>query len=245
MKTGLFTLVSTEHLTPKVALLHFSGNTDAISVPGQFVTVSLPGFFLHRPFSVLDWGPGWLELMVEQVGPVTAQLQHLAVGSTLEITTGLGNGFSLKDSGKAPLLIGGGSGIAPLLGLAKRLFDSGAAFSTVLGFRSAEDVCCVERFESCSGSLKVYTEDGTAGQKGRVTDAKVLQRCSMFYACGPKAMLQAVCQITDAPGELSLDVRMGCGFGACMGCSIRTVSGMRRVCKDGPVFRKEDLLWEV
>ena len=227
MKTGLFTLVSTEHLTPKVALLHFSGNTDAISVPGQFVTVSLPGFFLHRPFSVLDWGPGWLELMVEQVGPGTAQLQHLAAGSTLEITTGLGNGFSLKDSGKAPLLIGGGSGIA------------------VLGFRSAEDVCCVERFESCSGSLKVYTEDGTAGQKGRVTDAKVLQRCSMFYACGPKAMLQAVCQITDAPGELSLDVRMGCGFGACMGCSIRTVSGMRRVCKDGPVFRKEDLLWEV
>ena len=157
MKTGLFTLVSTEHLTPKVALLHFSGNSDAISVPGQFVTVSLPGFFLHRPFSVLDWGPGWLELMVEQVGPGTAQLQRLAVGSTLEITTGLGNGFSLKDSGKAPLLIGGGSGIAPLLGLAKRLFDSGAAFSTVLGSLYGRRYCRSEGpCHGCKGSAALF-----------------------------------------------------------------------------------------
>lgn len=244
MKTGSFTLVSTAQLTPKAALLRFSGNTDEITVPGQFVAVSLPGFFLRRPFSVLDWGPGWLELLVEQVGRGTALLHQFTAGSVLEITTGLGNGFSLEDAGDAPLLIGGGTGLAPLLGLAERLSRSGTAMNVVLGFRSADDVCCLERFESCSDSLTVYTEDGTAGVEGRVTDAEALQHCSKFYACGPQAMLQALCRSSSAPGELSLDVRMGCGFGACMGCSIRTISGMKRVCKDGPVFRKEELLWE-
>ena len=224
--------------------MRFSGNTDAIKAPGQFVTVTLPGFFLRRPFSVLDWGHGWLELLVERVGQGTSCMHGLSAGAALAITTGLGNGFRLDDAGDAPLLVGGGTGLAPLLGLAHRLADSGLRPGVVLGFRTAEDVCCLELFESCTQNLTYYTEDGTAGLQGLVTDAESLRACSKFYACGPQAMLRALCETCDAPGELSLDVRMGCAFGACMGCSIRTASGMKRVCKDGPVFRKEELLWE-
>ena len=244
MKTGTFILVNSSQLTPNVARMRFSGNTDAITVPGMFVTVSLPGFFLHRPFSVFDWGPGWLELLVERVGGGTSLLHEFASGHPLEIMTGLGNGFSLDDAGDRPLLVGGGTGLAPLLGLARRLSDSGTEPDVILGFRSAEDVFCIDLFESCARDLACYTEDGTAGIQGRVTDSEALHCCSKFYACGPDAMLRSLCKTSKSPGEVSLAVRMGCGFGACMGCSVKTVTGMKRVCKEGPVFRKEELLWE-
>ena len=244
MKTELYTLVSSLRLTAKVSLLRFSGNTEAITAPGQFAAVSLPGFFLRRPFSVFDWGPDWLELLVENVGQGTNLLQQMNPGCRFEIMTGLGNGFSMEDTGNSPLLIGGGTGLSPLLSLAKRLTASGIIPKVVLGFRTSGDVCCLDRFEACSESLTVYTEDGSFGLLGLATDSELLKSCGKFYACGPQAMLRALCTCCEAPGELSLDVRMGCGFGACMGCSIRTVSGMKRVCKDGPVFRKEELLWD-
>ena len=244
MKTELYTLVSSLRLTAKVSLLCFSGNTRSITAPGQFAAVTLPGFFLRRPFSVFDWGPGWLELLVENAGPGTRLLQELEPGSKLEIMTGLGNGFSTEDAGEDPLLIGGGTGLSPLLALAKHLSLSGITPRILLGFRTSGDVCCLDRFEAYSDCLTVYTEDGGFGLRGLVTDSDLLQSCSKFYACGPQAMLRALCARCEAPGELSLDVRMGCGFGACMGCSIRTASGMKRVCKDGPVFRKEELIWD-
>ena len=244
MKTGLFTLVSTEHLTPKVALLHFSGNTDAISVPGQFVTVSLPGFFLHRPFSVLDWGPGWLELMVEQVGPGTAQLQRLAVGSTLEITTGLGNGFSLKDSGKAPLLIGGGVGVPPLYYLAKKLREQGKEVSVILGFNKKDEIFIEKEFIDLGCKVLVTTADGSYGTKGFVSDVMDEVEYSYFYTCGPLPMLKAVNNKAESEGEFSFEERMGCGFGACMGCSIKVKDGYKRVCKEGPVFERKEILWQ-
>ena len=200
MKTDSFTLVSSLPLTPKVARMRFSGNTDAITAPGQFVTVSLPGLFLHRPFSVLDWGHGWLELLVERVGEGTSLMHGLSAGAVLTVSTGLGSGFHLDDAGDHPLLIGGGTGLAPLLGLARRLSDSGVLPDVILGFRTAEDVCCLELFESCTQNLTCYTEDGTAGLQGLVTDAGSLHTCSRFYACGPQAMLRALCDICDAPG---------------------------------------------
>ena len=244
LNTELYTLVSSERLTANVSLLRFSGNTEAITTPGQFAAVSLPGFFLRRPFSVFDWGPGWLELLVEKAGQGTFLLQETKPGSRLEIMTGLGNGFSLESAGDAPLLIGGGTGLSPLLALAKHLSALCVAPKVLLGFRSSGDVCCLDRFTAYTDCLTVYTDDGSFGLRGLVTDSDLLQSCGKFYACGPRAMLRTLCARCEAPGELSLDVRMGCGFGACMGCSIRTASGMKRVCKDGPVFQKEELLWD-
>ena len=244
MNTEFYTLVSSQRLTAKVSLLRFSGDTGAITAPGQFAAVTLPGFFLRRPFSVFDWGADWLELLVENVGQGTNLLQQVNPGCRLEILTGLGNGFSVQDAGNAPLLIGGGTGLSPLVALAKQLSSGGISPKVLLGFRTSGDVCCLDRFEAYSDSMTVYTEDGGSGLQGLVTDSDLLQSCERFYACGPQAMLRTICARCEAPGELSLDVRMGCGFGACMGCSIRTASGMKRVCKDGPVFRKEELLWD-
>ena len=244
MKTDYYVLTESDKLTPGVRLLRFAGDTSAIHVPGQFAAVTLPGLFLRRPFSIMDWGKGWFELLVEDVGTGTQLLHELPVGSQVELMTGLGNGFSLSDAGLSPVLVGGGTGISPLLGLAKRLSQSGRKPHVVLGFRTAEDVCLSERYRPFAKTVTLYTEDGRAGLKGRVTDAEILEQATKLYACGPDAMLRALDAGSRVPGEFALDVRMGCGFGACMGCSIRTRHGMKRVCKDGPVFRREELVWD-
>ncbi len=244
MKTETFVLHESKALTPKISFLRLSGNTEAIRSPGEFVEVSLPGLFLRRPFSVMDWGPGRLELLVAGVGSGTCLLQGLPVGTKLDIMTGLGRGFTLDDAGKRPVLVGGGTGISPLLGLAKRLHEAGRNPLAVLGFRNAEDVCCVDRFKEFCGETALYTEDGSAGLQGLVTDADCLKNCTKLYSCGPEAMLRALRTVCGAPAEFSLEARMGCGFGACMGCSIQTASGMKRICRDGPVFRREELLWD-
>ena len=244
MKTAFFTLIQSVPVAEQLRLLRLQGDTDAVRAPGQFVMLSLPGFFLRRPFSVLDWGEGWLELLVEQAGAGTAQLYALPCGARLEVTTGLGNGFTLSDAGRAPVLVGGGSGVAPLVGLAGRLSESGCRVRAVLGFRSAGDVCCLERFSACADGLTVFTEDGSFGRKGLATDAEALREATKLYACGPEGLLRALCRSVPGPGELALDVRMGCGFGACMGCSVPTAGGRKRVCRDGPVFRMEELTWD-
>lgn len=244
MKTDFYILTNSVRITPKIQVLRFSGDTSAIHLPGQFAAVTLPGLFLRRPFSVMDWGEGWMELLIEEVGSGTRLLHELPVGSQIEIMTGLGNGFSLSKAGPLPVLVGGGTGVSPLLGLAKRLSLSGIKPHVVTGFRTAEDVCLIERYQRLAQSVTLFTEDGSAGQKGRVTDAEILERATKLYACGPHAMLKALSTSCSIPAEFSLDVRMGCGFGACMGCSIKTRSGMKRVCKDGPVFRREELVWD-
>ena len=242
MKQSVFTLIENEALTARFSLLRLRGDCSAIECPGQFVSLSLPGFFLRRPFSVCDWDEHSFSLIVEEAGKGTELLRSLKVGTKLDVLTGLGKGFDLVKSGDAPLLIGGGSGVSPLLGLAKGLLAQAASPRVILGFPSREDLILLDEFFRLGLAPTVTTDDGSFGIRGRVTEAMDLPH-SFFYACGPAPMLRAVCEASPASGEVSLDARMGCGFGACMGCTIQTVKGPRRVCKDGPVFGKEELRW--
>ena len=243
MKQSFFTITENSPLTERVSLLRLRGDCSALENPGQFVELALPGFFLRRPFSVCDWTENELRLVYEQVGKGTALLRSLPVGEKLDLLTGLGKGFDLSRTGDRPLLIGGGSGVSPLLGLARRLQDRGARPQVILGFGRAEELFLLDDFYRLGLAPTVTTNDGSFGIRGFVTEAMTIPH-SFFYACGPLPMLRAVCEKSPATGQVSLDARMGCGFGACMGCTIRTANGPRRVCKDGPVFDKEALLWE-
>ena len=242
MKQSVFTLIENEALTACFSLLRLRGDCSAIECPGQFVSLSLPGFFLRRPFSVCDWDEQSFSLIVEEAGKGTELLRSLKVGTKLDVLTGLGKGFDLAKAGDTPLLIGGGSGVSPLLGLAKRLLAQGSSPRVILGFPNREDLVLLDEFFRLGLAPTVTTDDGSFGIRGRVTEAMDLPH-SFFYACGPAPMLRAVCEASPVSGEVSLDARRGCGCGACMGCTIQTVNGPRRVCKDGPVFGKEELRW--
>ena len=243
MKQGLFTILENAPLTEQVSRLRLGGDASGITAPGQFVDLRLPGLFLRRPFSVCDWEEDSLTLLYEAVGKGTELLRSLPAGTELDVLTGLGNGFTLDGAGDAPLLIGGGTGVSPLYGLAKAFLARGVRPRVVLGFRRREEMLFWEAFAALGLPPTVTTEDGSFGIRGFVTEAMALPHSS-FYACGPEAMLRAVSQASDRPGQLSFDARMGCGFGACMGCTMATVKGPKRVCRDGPVFRKEEILWQ-
>ena len=244
MKQGIFTVKDNAALSPRLSRLRLLGDSSAITRPGQFVSLSLPGFFLRRPFSVCDWDASGFSIVYEQVGRGTAAMRELQPGDRLDVLTGLGNGFDLRLSGSAPLLIGGGSGVSPLLGLARRLLAEGRHPQLLLGFASREEVVLLEDFRRLGLPPIVCTVDGSFGLKGLVTDALAGLSPSFFYACGPEPMLRAVSEVSEVDGELSFDARMGCGFGVCMGCTRLTVDGPKRVCRDGPVFKKEAIAWE-
>ena len=212
---------------------------------GEFVDILIPGFYLRRPLSVCNYENERLTLVYKVVGEGTKVLSEMAVGSELEVLTGLGNGFDPDACRERALLVGGGLGVPPLLLLAKRLKAQGKHVTAVLGFNTADDVLLVEEFRSVCDIVAVSTVDGSVGVKGFVTDAILAIRPTFdfFYTCGPMVMMKVVCQALEGPGEASLEERMGCGAGFCYGCSIQTKNGPRRVCKDGPVFKKEDLLW--
>ncbi len=243
MKQGVFEIVENRPLTATVSRLRLRGDISAVTAPGQFVNVLLPGLFLRRPFSVCDAEGDCLSLLYECAGKGTERLRGMPVGTMLDVLTGLGNGFDLGPAGEAPLLIGGGTGISPLYGLAKALRAEGKTVRAILGFRSREAVFYEEEFRALGAEVTVCTEDGSSGLAGFVTEAMDCPY-DYFYSCGPLAMLRSVCRKSDTEGQLSFDVRMGCGFGACMGCSMPSVSGQKRVCRDGPVFRKEEILWD-
>ena len=242
MKQGLFTITENVPLTGRVNRLCLRGDSSGITSPGQFVDIELPGFFLRRPFSVCDWDETGLTVLYESVGKGTELLRALPVGTELDVLTGLGNGFDLQSAGEAPLLIGGGTGVSPLYGLAKAFVAEGIRPRVILGFNRREDMYYWEEFAALGLPPTVTTADGSFGIRGFVTEAMDLPHTS-FYACGPEAMLRAVSAHSRQSGQLSFDVRMGCGFGACMGCTKATLNGPKRVCKDGPVFRKEEILW--
>ena len=228
-----FILTENRPLSAAVRLLRFEGDTGEIRAPGQFVMISLPGKFLRRPFSVCDWDAGWFTVLVEKAGGGTELLHTLPVGSILPVLTGLGNGFLLQAEAEFPLLIGGGSGLSPLVGLARRLRASGRNPKVLLGFRNRDASFGADLF----GTGDVLITEDVFPELKRI-------RYDSFYACGSEAMMLELCRRTEAEGQLAFDVRMGCGFGVCMGCSRKTRQGMKRVCADGPVFRKEDLVWE-
>ena len=242
MKQGLYTLRQRRELARGVWELWLAGDTAPITAPGQFVNIRLDGCFLRRPISVCHWDDGGLTIVFKVVGGGTAALAGLREGAQLDLLCGLGNGFDLSRCGERPLLLGGGLGAAPLYGLAKALLAEGKQPSAVLGFNCKDDIFYEDEFRALGLDTVVATVDGSAGVKGFVTDA-LPGGYDVFCACGPLPMLKAVCAAVPGPGFVSLEERMGCGFGACMGCSCQTTAGSKRVCREGPVFEKEELLW--
>ena len=246
MKQSLFTLEHTRQLTADTYELVLSGDTSAIKAPGQFVNIELPGKFLRRPISICNWSSeGALMLLVKVVGDGTKQLVRCVPGTELDVLSGLGNGFDLTLAGQHPILLGGGIGIAPLYGLAQRMLQAGMTPTVGLGFRSQADAFYLEEFGALGCRLMVATEDGSLGTRGFVTDiARNVPECDYVLCCGPLPMLKAVHALPQLTGgQFSFEARMGCGFGACVGCSVPTVQGTKRVCKDGPILYKEEIVW--
>ena len=243
MKKGIFTLIKNEELIPGFHRLSFAGDASAVTRPGMFAEVQVPGYFLRRPFSVADACGDSLTLAVRVRGEGTAVLTAMPVGSKLDILTGLGNGFDLDCAGERPLLVGGGSGVPALYMACRELIERGASPIAALGFNSAGESFYAGDFAALGAETVLYTADGSAGRCGVVTDALDGFDYSYVYACGAVPMLQIIDREAKTGAQFSLEARMGCGFGACMGCTVETQDGPRRVCKDGPVFRKGELIW--
>lgn len=241
MKQSLFDIVSNEKIAAGVYKMQLSGDISAITRPGQFVNIKLDGLYLRRPISVCNAEDGILTLIYKVVGKGTEQLSAMQSGK-LDLLTGLGNGYDVSVSGERPLLIGGGVGVPPLYMLAKQLVSMGKKVSVILGFNTAEEVFFADEFKKLGAEVVVTTVDGSYGVKGFVT-AAIPEDYTHFYTCGPEPMLKAVYAAASTSGQFSFEERMGCGFGACMGCSCHTVTGYKRICKDGPVLFKEEILW--
>lgn len=242
----IYEIVSNERVAQKTWKMILKGDTSAFTTPGQFANIALEGKYLRRPISVCDYDSETLTLLYDVVGSGTAQMSGMQSGEKLNLLTGLGNGFSTKIKCSKPVLIGGGIGVAPLLNLAKVLREAGKEPAVVLGFNTAADIVLEKEFTDMGFKTIVTTADGSYGIKGFVTDA--LRGDDMiydyFYACGPLPMMRALCKELPINGQLSLDERMACGFGICMCCSLETRGGAKRICKDGPVFVKEELIWK-
>lgn len=243
MKQGLFTILNNEKLAKDTYRMVLQGDTGAITGPGQFVNIALEGCFLRRPISVCDYGPDSLTIIYKVVGWGTAQMSCLPAGTELDLLTGLGNGYDLEKSGDQPLLIGGGAGVPPLYALAKRLLEQGKHPTVILGFNGAQELFLQEEFQTLGVDVTVATADGSVGVKGFVTDAMPSQGYTYIYTCGPEPMLRAVYDKSVTSGQFSFEERMGCGFGACMGCTCQTKYGNKRICREGPVLEKEEILW--
>lgn len=241
MKQGTLEIISNRPVARDTFELRLRGDTEGVR-PGQFAEVSVPGFFLRRPFSICDAENGVLTLVYHVSGAGTAALSKMQSGA-LSVMYALGNGYDLSAAGERPLLIAGGTGLTPIYFLAKTLKAAGIDPLVIAGFASCEDLFYCDRLAQCRIDTVVLTADGSVGRKGLVTDAMDEEAYSSVYACGPLAMLKAVQEKCTAPAQFSLEARMGCGFGACMGCTIETKNGGRRVCKDGPVFKAEELVW--
>ena len=243
MKQTIFIVESNVKIAKDVYLMILSGDTEDITKPGQFVNIKLDGFFLRRPISVCDYSDGSLTLIYKVVGGGTEKMSAMTKGEKLDILTGLGNGFDVTKSGDKPLLIGGGVGVPPMYNLAKKLIACGKDVSVVIGFNTNEEVFFQKEFETLGVKTYVATADGSLGTKGFVTDVMKDIQYDYFYTCGPEPMFRAIESIAQTSGQYSFEERMGCGFGACMGCSCKTKYGNKRICKDGPVLEREEIIW--
>ena len=244
MKNSVFTILENIPLTAVVYRMRLSGDTSEITAPGQFVNLKLDGLYLRRPISVCDADQdnGILTLVYKVVGKGTAQMSAMQSGQKLEVLTGLGNGYDTVLSGQKPVLIGGGVGVPPLYKLAKTLLAEGKEVTVVLGFNFKDEIFYENEFRALGCDVRVATADGSYGTKGFATDA-LPEYYTYYYACGPEPMLKAVYRTCVTSGQMSFEERMGCGFGACMGCSCKTLTGYKRICKDGPVMKKEEIAW--
>lgn len=244
-KKGTYRIVENTPLTSNIYRMVIEGDTQWITRPGQFVNIEIEGLYLRRPISICDYSESTITLIYKVVGRGTEVMSRMPIGQTLDVLTGLGNGFNPDIECKAPLLVGGGVGVPPLYRLAKDLISRGRKVSVVLGFNTAAEVFYADEFRTLGADVYVSTADGSLGVKGFVTDAIRESEIEFdyFYSCGPLPMLKALCQACETPGELSFEERMGCGFGACMGCSCKTLTGNKRICKEGPVMKREEIIW--
>ena len=240
MKQADYVILDNAPIAPGVFRMRLSGDTSAIARPGQFINIRLDGLFLRRPISVCDWDGDGLTIIYKVVGRGTAQMAEMHPGEVLDALAGLGNGYDVDACPKQPLLVGGGVGVPPLYGLAKRLIEAGKPPSVILGFNTAGEIFSDLEFAALGVPVTVTTADGTAGVKGFVTDA--MPEDAYVCTCGPEPMLRAV-YVKASGGQFSFEARMGCGFGACMGCTCQTIAGPKRICKEGPVLRYEEILW--
>lgn len=242
MTQGIYRVEYNRQLAPEVWEMGLSGDTGAITAPGQFINIRLDGFFLRRPISVCDWDEEGITIIYKVVGKGTGTLRDVEPGQDLDILCGLGNGFDVSKCGARTLVIGGGTGVPPMYGLAKRLLKAGKTPAAILGFNKKDEIFYEDEFRKLGIETTVTTVDGSYGVKGFVTDA-LPEQYDYFCACGPMPMLRAVYDAAGASGLMSFEERMGCGFGACMGCSCKTKYGNKRICKDGPVLEKEEIVW--
>ena len=244
-KKGVYKVVANEPLTSDVWRMVLEGDTQWITRPGQFVNIELEGLYLRRPISICDWSETTITIIYKVVGRGTEQMSRMFEGQELDVLTGLGNGFDADVECQKPLLVGGGVGVPPLYRLAKELIARGRKVSLVLGFNTSKEIFYADEFRSLGADVYISTADGSVGSKGFVTDAIRENGIDFdfFYSCGPLPMLKALCDCTTVSGELSFEERMGCGFGACMGCSCKTLTGNKRICKEGPVMKREEIIW--
>ena len=241
MKQSIFTILCNEALTETVYKMVLSGDTSAVTNCGQFVDLRLPEKYLRRPISVCDYDESTLTLIYKVVGSGTEIMAALPVGTKLDVLTGLGNGYDTSLSGHRPVLVGGGVGVPPLYNLCKKLIAEGKKPQVVLGFNMDSEIFLAEEFQALGADVYIATADGSVGTKGFVTDVIKNLNYTYFYSCGPMPMFRAMEQVMTTSGQYSFEERMGCGFGACMGCTIQTANGYKRVCKDGPVFFREEV----
>ena len=244
MNQSIFTIKENTPLTSNVYKMLLQGDTSHITNCGQFVNIKLEGLFLRRPISVCDCEGDTLTLIYKVVGKGTEQMSLMGVGEQLDVLTGLGNGYDTTLAGNNPILLGGGVGVPPMYMLCKKLIAEGKKVSVVLGFNKADEIFYENEFKALGADVTVTTVDGSYGTKGFVTDVMKNTDYSYFYTCGPEPMLRAVYNTSITDGQFSFEERMGCGFGACMGCSCKTITGYKRICKEGPVMKKEEILWE-
>ena len=243
MKDTYFTLVKNEKIASNTYLSVLEGDVSDITASGQFVNIKLDGFYLRRPISVCNVEGDQLTIIYKAVGAGTEKMANTEVGAKWLVLTGLGNGYDLSKSGEKPLLIGGGAGVPPMYYLARKLVAEGKKPTVILGFGKADEVFFKEEFEALGLTVLVTTADGSYGIKGFVTDAMAGLDYTYFYTCGPEPMLKAIYDKTETGGQFSFEERMGCGFGACMGCTCKTKYGNKRICRDGPVLEKEEIIW--
>ena len=241
-KQNKYKILSNEPLTKDVYKMVLEGDTEYITAPGQFINIALDGKYLRRPISVCDYDEDCITIIYKVVGEGTEQMSALKIGTVLDVLTGLGNGYDISKSTK-PLLIGGGVGVPPMYNLAKTLIANGQVPTVILGFNTVDEVFYEQEFKALGCDVFVTTADGSYGIKGFVTDALLGIDFDYFYTCGPLPMFKAIYNAVDTDGQFSFEERMGCGFGACMGCSCKTKYGNKRICKDGPVLEKEEIIW--
>ena len=242
-KQGIYRVVSNEALTPLIYRMVLEGDTSALTATGQFVNLKIDGLYLRRPISVCDWDETTITLIYKVVGKGTEIMAKAVPGQEFDVLTGLGNGYDTAKSGLKPLLLGGGVGIPPLYALCKKLIAEGKKPTVILGFNKADEIFLANEFRALGAEVIICTADGSVGIKGFVTDAMKNVDYDYFYTCGPMPMFRAIEAVALTSGQYSFEERMGCGFGACMGCSCKTKYGNKRICRDGPVLEREEIIW--